>query len=456
MSNTIFRVGTANMYDNAIRNVSARQTSLVNLQENLTSGKRVVRASDDPVSAAQAERALTRISRIQTEQRALENQRNAIAQAESTMGDAIGLVQEARQLMVNAGNGALSSNERATIANQLQSLRDQLTAVANRTDTNGIPLLGALGSAQSPFMGPLNSTPDYLFAGQAGQTASDGVTLPNTLDGDSAFMFDAKRDGSFHAAITPGTSTVIVPGATTPSVPAMGQPNRALTTSAITVAEGTNFNKDPVTGLAYTYSVSFSNVTLDPATNTLSATYNVSSTDPAFVPPAAQTLNPIKIGEKGEFNINGLPPGMSMKVTTLPTKAVDGTITLSPANGDTINISPQASVFSVIDKAIAEIKAAPNSNVAAQAISQALANVDIGLERMSNIRSYAGELLNRADRITGDQEKRSVQLESDRSRAEDLDMIKGISDFQNQQTGYQAALQAYASVQKLSLFNYIG
>ena len=455
MSNTIFRVGTANMYDNAIRNVSARQTSLVNLQENLTSGKRVVRASDDPVSAAQAERALTRISRIQTEQRALENQRNAIAQAESTMGDAIGLVQEARQLMVSAGNGALSSSERATIANQLQSLRDQLTAVANRTDTNGIPLLGALGSAQSPFMGPLNSTPDYLFAGQAGQTASDGVTLPNTLDGDSAFMFDAKRDGSFHAAITPGTSTVIVPGATTPSVPAMGQPNRALTISAITVAEGTNFNKNPATGLAYTYSVSFSNVTLDPATNTLSATYNVSSTDPAFVPPAAQTLNPIKIGEKGEFNINGLPPGMSMKVTTLPTKAVDGTITLSPANGDTINISPQASVFSVIDKAIAEIKAAPNSNVAAQAIGQALANVDIGLERMSNIRSYAGELLNRADRITGDQEKRSVQLESDRSRAEDLDMIKGISDFQNQQTGYQAALQTYASVQKLSLFNYI-
>ena len=456
MSNTIFRVGTANMYDNSIRNVSARQTSLVNLQENLTSGKRVVRASDDPVSAAQAERALTRISRIQTEQRALENQRNAIAQAESTMGDAISLVQEARQLMVNAGNGALSSSERATIANQLQSLRDQLTAVANRTDTNGIPLLGALGSAQSPFMGPLNGIPDYKFAGQAGQTASDGVTLPNTLDGDSAFMFDAKRDGSFHAAITPGTSTVIVPGATTPSVPAMGQPNRALTTSAITVAEGTNFNKNPATGLAYTYSVSFSNVTLDPATNTLSATYNVSSTDPAFVPPAAQTLNPIKIGEKGEFNINGLPPGMSMKVTTLPTKALDGTITLSPADGDTINISPQASVFSVIDKAIAEIKAAPNSNVAAQAISQALANVDIGLERMSNIRSYAGELLNRADRITGDQEKRSVQLESDRSRAEDLDMIKGISDFQNQQTGYQAALQTYASVQKLSLFNYIG
>jgi flagellar hook-associated protein 3 FlgL len=71
------------------------------------------------------------------------------------------------------------------------------------------------------------------------------------------------------------------------------------------------------------------------------------------------------------------------------------------------------------------------------------------------MRGYAGELLNRADRITGDQEKRSIQLEDDRSRAEDLDMIKGISDFQNQQVGYEAALKSYASVQKLSLFNFI-
>ena len=48
-----------------------------------------------------------------------------------------------------------------------------------------------------------------------------------------------------------------------------------------------------------------------------------------------------------------------------------------------------------------------------------------------------------------------MQLEADRVRAEDLDMVKGISDFQKIQTGYQAALQSYASVQKMSLFNFI-
>ena len=60
-----------------------------------------------------------------------------------------------------------------------------------------------------------------------------------------------------------------------------------------------------------------------------------------------------------------------------------------------------------------------------------------------------------ADRITGNQDARNIQLEGDRSRAEDLDMVQGISDFQQTQMGYQAALQSYAMVQKLSLFNYI-
>ena len=92
MSSSFFRVSTANMYDSSVRNLSTRQKTLVDLQENLTSGKRVVRPSDDPVAAAQAERALTRISRIQTEQRALEVQRNAITQAETTLGDAIGQI----------------------------------------------------------------------------------------------------------------------------------------------------------------------------------------------------------------------------------------------------------------------------------------------------------------------------------------------------------------------------
>lgn len=34
-------------------------------------------------------------------------------------------------------------------------------------------------------------------------------------------------------------------------------------------------------------------------------------------------------------------------------------------------------------------------------------------------------------------------------------MVKAISEFQNQQSGYDAALKSYASVQRMSLFQYL-
>ena len=123
---------------------------------------------------------------------------------------------------------------------------------------------------------------------------------------------------------------------------------------------------------------------------------------------------------------------------------------------DTSDGATSASLFNALDKAITVIDTATTSALASTAVSTALKDIDIGMSRVSTVRGQAGELLNRAERISGNQEKRSIQLEGDRSRAEDLDMVKGISDFQNQQTGYQAALQSYAQMQKLSLFNYIG
>jgi flagellar hook-associated protein 3 FlgL len=416
MSNNIYRLGTANMYDNALRNLGARQTNLSNLQENLTSGKRVVRASDDPVSAAQAERAINRLARIQTEQRALETQRNAIAQAESALGDAVQLAQNFRELVVNAGSAALTPNDRATIANQLQGLREQMVEVANRKDTNGVPLLGALGSALAPFLGPLSSSPDYVFDGLPGQAASSGVTIPGTLDGESAFMFDPQRDGVYTAGVS--------------AIPS----SRTLNTSAINPL-------DPSLVTGNNYSITFSAVGPGATPGTTTATYTITNTttgavSPAVVVPDFPSDKPVTIAVAGI-------PGLAFDIKG------------NPANGDTITLQPSPSMFSTMDSAISGIRNASDSNAASQAVGQALGNMDIGLERLHNMRGYAGELLNRADRITGDQEKRSVQLEGDRSRAEDLDMIQGISDFQNQQVGYEAALKSYAQVQKLSLFNFI-
>jgi flagellar hook-associated protein 3 FlgL len=63
--------------------------------------------------------------------------------------------------------------------------------------------------------------------------------------------------------------------------------------------------------------------------------------------------------------------------------------------------------------------------------------------------------LNRADMVEGRIAEQSLAAQTERSNAEDLDMVKAISDFQNRQTGYEAALKTYASVQRMSLFQYL-
>ena len=424
---SLTRLGTANTYDAALRNLSNRQSTLSQMQENLTSGKKVVRASDDPTAAAQAERALNRISRIATDQRALESQRSAITMAESTLGDVTDALQNFRELVVSAGNGAHTAAERKTIAGQLTGLRDQILALANRNDSNGQPLFGALGSTTAPFVGPQTATPNYTFNGLPGQTTSNEVSIPFALDGESAFMLQPARDGAFNESV----SLAAVPA------------SRTLTTSAVTVNDATQ-----VTGAGYEVKFTYVGPGLGGVAGSATATYDINELPPyAGAVPFSSTGNVVPdfpYGSPVTIPVTGIP-GISFNIT--------GT----PAQDDIVSVKPsETSIFSVLDNAISEIGGAANDGAAAQAVSKALANIDIGMNRVSAVRGQAGDLLNRADRVSADQSKRSIQMEADRSRAEDLDMVKGISDFQSQQTGFQAALQSYAQVQKLSLFNYIG
>jgi flagellar hook-associated protein 3 FlgL len=413
-ASNLSRMGSANTYDLAIRNLSTRQADLSNLQENLTSGKRVVRASDDPAAAAQAERSLTRMARIASDQRALEAQSNSITLAESTLGDITDALQNFRELTVSAGNGTHTAAERTTIANQLQGLREQILAMANRKDTNGRPLFSGLGSASTPFSGPNSPPADYSFLGLPGQTIASETAIPGTLDGDSAFMLQNKRDGVFNVTMS--------------QIPA----GRTLQTDPVSVT-----NPSLVNGSSY--AIAFTGVAN--AAGTTTVTYSVTESPSGTVQSPLTASFPDTL--PATFSISQMP-GLSLTVNGLP------------AVGDTLQVDPSPSSFSVMDDAIKDIGTASNANAASQAVSQALHNIDIVMARISAIRGQAGDLLNRADRIASTQASRSIQLEADRSRAEDLDMVKGISDFNNQQTGYQVALQTYAQVQKLSLFNFLG
>jgi flagellar hook-associated protein 3 FlgL len=395
------RLGTANTYDKALQNIFTRQSELASQQEKLTSGKNINRLSDDPLGAAQAERALTRLSRVASEQRALGAQSGAITLAESTLGEASNLMQSLRELTVSAGNAALSVSDRNTVAQQMSSLRDQLLTLANHTDANGIPLFGGLGSPSVPFSeDPVTRV--VTFKGNVGQKTSTDVAVPGTMNGAAIWMKISSGNGTSDIAVTPantGSTLSVDMGKVTD----LGD----LTTKDYEVTF-------TVTGTVTSYDV------VNKATNTSAA---------AGTYIAGQAIQ----FDGQSFIANGVP-----------------------SNSDVINVTPSTTtnVFKILDDAIVGIKDG-NTIVANAAVAKGLLQIDGAMSRISSARGEAGEWLNRADNIAGAQDRRTLQLTTDKSRFEDLDMVKGISDYQKVQTGYQAALQSYAQVQKLSLFNYI-
>ncbi|MCZ8253954.1 MAG: flagellar hook-associated protein FlgL [Hylemonella sp.] len=404
------RLGTANAFDRTLVNLTTRQAGLADLQEKLSAGKKVLRASDDPTGAAQAERSQTRLTRVDIEQRALSLQKNSMSLAESTLGDAQSLMQQIRQLVVQAGDATLTPADRRSIAQEMRSLRDQLFTYANKQDSNGVPLFGGLGSANAPFV---DLTTGVSFNGIPGQQSGGPVSIPSTMDGQAVFMNVPSGNGVFNLSI--GTN------AGPPVGPNQGQlwadVGRVLTPGLLT---GDN------------YTVTFNvTATLPPVT-----TYDVVNTTTAT---PVLTGQPYVDGQDITFD------GLSFVARGVP------------ANGDTLNITPstRTDIFAVVDAAITAIDGQPNGHVFTHNNSLSLSQLDSAMERLQSARGTAGELLKRADIIDSNQEDKSIQLEADRSRAEDMDMIKGISEFQTQQTGYSAALQTYAQIQRLSLFNYI-
>ncbi len=394
------RTGTANTYANALQQLFQRQSDLAAQQEKLTSGNRVNRASDDPQAAALAERAMVKISRVETDQRALEVQRGAISTAETTLGDATELVRSVRELVIQAGNAGNLPADRTILAKKMSDLRDQLLTLANRSDSNGVPLFGGLGSTSAPF---LDAPSGVQYQATPGQRSTTTTGLPGAMNGQAIWMDVKSGNGAFEVGLG------------------------AANTGAAWTDAGTVTTPGALTG--NNYSVNFSVV------NGVTSYDVVNTTTSATV----ATGQPYTDGAPVQFD------GMSV--------VVHG----QPANGDSLSVAPsaQTNIFKVLDDAISGVDNKPGGNQMSQTVALALKQIDTGLDKLQAARSQAGVWLNRADSITSAQEARTIAFNGDKSRAVELDMVKGISDFKLLDTGYQAALQSYAQIQKLSLFNFI-
>ncbi|MDO8274888.1 MAG: hypothetical protein Q7T22_05135 [Serpentinimonas sp.] len=193
---SLIRVATAHSHEATMARITQRGAEINDLQEKLAAGKRVLRASDDPVAATLAERESNRLLRTEADLRALERSRANLRLAEGAigqMGDALGRFHE---LLVQGGNSTLLPSDRRSITLEMRGLREQLLNLANTQDADGNALLGGLGVTHAngrPFQetGPPANVVPHLLLGQAAATE---VGLPHRVDGDFALRNLASVD----------------------------------------------------------------------------------------------------------------------------------------------------------------------------------------------------------------------------------------------------------------------
>ena len=404
---SISRLGTANMYDRTINNINRQQNELASQMEHTSAGMRVIRPSDDPVAAAQAERARNRLERIASDQRGLDAQKATIEYGESTLRETMDALQSFRALMVNAGSGVYNQVQRDTLVEQLTSLREQIAKYANRVDSNGLPLFRGLDTKTGlPF-------PNDEEGIQSGQPNSGEFHIANSLNGVLAFF--SGKTGNGVLEIDPYSH-------------ATGTPNQGKAHADIGVI------KDPAVAAAVTTPIE---ITFQDNAGVLEYTID-----------GGATWSPYKEG------------------AAISVAGMDVVIKGQPVVGDGFTIKPSTTIstFEALDRAIAAVRdnANPDGSTAygtlAHGITQSLTELDTAMNRISTVTGLAGDLLNQAERMGNTLLVREEQTEAQRVAAEQYDaegMVRAIAQMQTQQTAVSAALQSYASIQKLSLLNYI-
>jgi flagellar hook-associated protein 3 FlgL len=126
--------------DADIARQSALATRIARGQAQITSGKRIQAASDDPAAAVR----VAQLRRMQTNEAGWRSNVDIgialAARADATLGNVATLLDRARELATLGANETLSDKDRATIALEMRTIADEVDSLKGTTDATGQPV----------------------------------------------------------------------------------------------------------------------------------------------------------------------------------------------------------------------------------------------------------------------------------------------------------------------------
>ena len=123
--------------DNLRKSEDALATSI----ERLSSGYKINHAKDNPSGIAIAKRMNAQIRGLSTASQSASDGVSVIETAEGALTEVHDMLQRMNELSIKAANGTMSLNDRATVQEEIDALRDEVTRIATSTEFNGSVLL---------------------------------------------------------------------------------------------------------------------------------------------------------------------------------------------------------------------------------------------------------------------------------------------------------------------------
>ncbi len=412
------RISTKSIYDTGTNQMSALQSSLNRTQLQLSTNRKNLTPADDPIASARALE-VTQSQSINTQfVTNRNNAKNFLSQETLALNSATQLIADVNELVVKAGNGSLSNSDRETYAIELDGRLSDLMGIANTSDGAGGYLFSGFKSTTLPYSPTATGATYQGDQGQRQLQVGSARNLATSDPGSSVFESNATGNGSFVTGADPanfgrGGSGIISGGS---------------------VADATL-----LTG--HQYEINFT-VGPDPVTNLPSTTYIVNDLNTGLPVPDATPV-PYKSGQAivfdgQQFDIKG-----------------------SPANLDKFTVQPSTkeSVFTTMKTLLGVLRSA-GSGAAGQAsltngLNRAHDLLDTAYDNVLGVQAEVGSRLKELDYLDSAGDDLNIQYATTLSDLQDLDTVKAISLFTQQQITLQAAQKSFTTMSGLSLFNYI-
>jgi len=183
------KISTHLLFDRASTQMSTVQSNLTQTQAQLAQGKQIINASDAPNQAATIQRLKSILSRQDSYQSSLNTVKARLQGEDSTLQSVSELLIRAKEVAVQGANDTLNMGDRKALANEMQSLRDQMLSLANTRDSNGNFLFAGSRVKQPAFSETANGSPVYMGdQTRMNVRVGDQQNIPINRTGTDAFV----------------------------------------------------------------------------------------------------------------------------------------------------------------------------------------------------------------------------------------------------------------------------